>query len=142
MISKLEDLVVYQVGMEIGGDIYSLVSKWSFFDRDTLGKQIVRSADSIALNIAEGYGRYHYKENRNFCFFSRGSQFETQAALVKAKTRSLVDEQTYILINQKLERFHKLINGYIKSIGSSNQTDVWPITLLTYWPQWPNDPIV
>ncbi len=123
MVLKLEDLVVYQVGMEIGDDIYSIVSKWPFFDRDTLGKQIVRSADSIALNIAEGYGRYHYKENKNFCFFSRGSQLETQAALTKAKIRNLVDEQTYTQINQKLERFHKLINGYIKSIGTSNQTE-------------------
>ncbi|MGI8622605.1 MAG: four helix bundle protein [Solirubrobacteraceae bacterium] len=123
MVLKLEDLVVYQVGMEIGDDIYSIVSKWPFFDRDTLGKQIVRSADSIALNIAEGYGRYHYKENKNFCFFSHGSQLETQAALTKAKIRNLVDEQTYTQINQKLERFHKLINGYIKSIGTSNQTE-------------------
>jgi four helix bundle protein len=122
MITRLEDLVVYQVAMQIGDDIYGLVSKWPFFDKDTLGKQIVRSADSIALNISEGYGRYHYKENRNFCFFSRGSQFETQSALLKAKNRNLVDENTYSLINQKLERFHKLINGYIKSIGPNDGT--------------------
>ncbi len=76
MVSKLEDLVAYQVAIEIGDEIYDLVVKWSFFDKDTLGKQIVRSADSIALNIAEGYGRFHFKENKNFCFYSRGSQFE------------------------------------------------------------------
>ena len=119
MVTKLDDLVVYQVAMEIGDDIYNMVNPWTFFDKDTLGKQIVRSADSIALNIAEGYGRYHYKENKNFCFYSRGSQFETSTALIKAKHRSLVDEQIFTLINQKLERFHKLINGYIKSIGNS-----------------------
>ena len=118
MISKLEDLVAYQVAIEIGDDIYNLVVKWAFFDKDTLGKQIVRSADSIALNIAEGYGRFHFKENKNFCFYSRGSQFETSAALLKAKNRNLIDQPTFNLISQKLERFHKLINGYIKSIGN------------------------
>lgn len=118
MITKLEDLVVYKVAMEIGDDIYNLVNSWTFFDKDTLGKQIVRSADSMALNIAEGYGRYHFKENKNFCFYSRGSQFETNSALVKAKRRNLIDEQTFTIITGKLERFHKLINGYIKSIGN------------------------
>jgi four helix bundle protein len=117
MVLKLDDLVVYQVAMEIGNDIYDIVYKWSYFDKDTLGKQIVKSAESIALNIAEGFGRYHYKENKNFCFYSRGSLFETQSALMKAKTRNLLDEQSYNIVNQKLERFHKLINGYIKSIG-------------------------
>ena len=63
MIVKLEDLIVYQLAMEIGADIYMSVVTWPYFDKETLGKQIVRSADSLALNIAEGYGRLHYKEN-------------------------------------------------------------------------------
>lgn len=117
MVQKLEDLVAFQVAMEIGDDVWTIVNKWSFFEKDTLGKQITRSADSIALNIAEGYGRFHYKENKNFCYYARGSQFETQAALTKARSRELIDEQTYQSITTKLNRFHKLINGYIKSIG-------------------------
>lgn len=120
MVQKLEDLVAFQVAMETGDDIWIIVNKWSFFEKDTLGKQITRLADSIALNIAEGYGRYHFKENKNFCYYARGSQFETQAALTKARTRQLVDETTFQLITDKLNRFHKLINGYIKSIGVSN----------------------
>lgn len=120
MITKLEDLVVYQVAMEIAEDVYDMVGPWSFFDKDTLGKEIVRSSDSIALNIAEGFGRYHFKENKNFCFYSRGSQFETSSALLKAKQRKLVDEETFIQLTQKLQRFDKLINGYIKSIGNSS----------------------
>lgn len=120
MVQKLEDLVAFQVAMEIGDDIWTIVNKWPFFEKDTLGKQITRSADSIALNIAEGYGRFHFKENKNFCYYSRGSQFETQAALTKARTRQLVDEKTFQLITEKLNRFHKLINGYIKSIGENS----------------------
>lgn len=69
MVQKLEDLVAFQVAMEIGDDIWTIVNKWPFFEKDTLGKQITRSADSIALNIAEGYGRFHFKENKNFCYY-------------------------------------------------------------------------
>jgi len=62
----LIDLEVYKVAMEIGNNIWEIVDKWDFFNKDTLGKQFVRAADSMALNIAEGYGRYFYKENKNF----------------------------------------------------------------------------
>jgi len=123
MVQKLEDLIAFQVAMEIGDKIWTVVNKWPFFEKDTLGKQITRSADSIALNIAEGYGRYHFKENKNFCYYARGSQFETQAALTKARTRQLIDEKSFVSISEKLNRFHKLINGYIKSIGLTNTND-------------------
>ena len=124
MVRKLEDLVTYQVAMQIGEEVWRVVNGWSFFEKETLGKQITRSADSIALNVAEGYGRFHFKENRNFCYYARGSQFETQSALLKARTRDLLDEPTFELINQKLEYFHRLINGYIKSIGSDGNSDL------------------
>ncbi len=114
---RLEDLEVYRIAMEIGDDIWSVVNEWHYFAKETLGKQLVRSADSIALNIAEGYGRYHYKENRNFCFIARGSNIETKAALIKAKTRKLISDEKFKLIINKLEKVHKMLNSYIKSIG-------------------------
>src|SRR4051812_23479258 len=126
MVQKLEDLIAFQVAMEIGDEIWIVVNKWPFFEKDTLGKQITRSADSIALNIAEGYGRFHFKENKNFCYYARGSHFETQSALKKAKSRHLIDESTFEVIRQKLERFHKILNGYIKSIGSSENNNLFP----------------
>jgi four helix bundle protein len=76
---NLEELEVYQMAETFSDEIWLLVSAWDYFAKDTVGKQIVRSADSIGANIAEGYGRYYYKENRNFCFFSRGSILETRA---------------------------------------------------------------
>lgn len=119
----LEDLKVYQLSMEIGEDVWALVSTWHFFEKDTLGKQITRSADSIALNIAEGYGRYHFKENKNFCYYARGSNMETKTALYKAKTRNLITEEQFVFINNKQILLHKLLNGYIKSIGKSDGND-------------------
>ena len=53
---------------------------------DTIGKQLVRSADSIAANISEGFGRYHFKDSKRFYYISRGSLFETKTWLEKSKT--------------------------------------------------------
>ena len=91
--------------------------EWDYFGKDTLGKQIVRAADSIGANIAEGFGRFHYKENKNFCYFSRGSIIETKGWLRKAKTRKLISELQYSDLMGQLETIHLKLNIYIKAIG-------------------------
>lgn len=102
---RLEDLEVYKVAMEIGEIVWNIVMKWEYFERKTLGAQLVNSADSIALNVSEGYGRFHYKENRNFCYFSRGSAKETLTAIAKAKNRNLVTEDEFNLLSKKLDSY-------------------------------------
>ena len=87
---KLEELKVYQMAMEMGEEIWSVVNKWNWFEKDTVGKQLVKAADSIASNLSEGYGRYNYKESKNFDYYSRGSLFETKTWLTKAHNRNLV----------------------------------------------------
>jgi four helix bundle protein len=51
---KLEELVVYTKGMEIGEAVWTIVEGWNHFQQNTIGRQRVKSADSIAANIAEG----------------------------------------------------------------------------------------
>ncbi len=46
---KLIDLEVYKVAMEIGDKVWQLVDKWDYFNKDTLGKQFTKAADSIAF---------------------------------------------------------------------------------------------
>lgn len=57
----LEKLEVYNISEKFSDDIWNIVITWDYFKKDTIGKQLVRSADSISANIAEGYGRYFYK---------------------------------------------------------------------------------
>ena len=127
---KLEDLEVYKIAMEIGDIAEAIVMKWDYFHKDTLGKQLIRAADSIALNIAEGYGRYFFKENKNFCYYARGSAYETSSAFKKAFDRKLTTPEELTHVKTKLESFLKLLNAYIKSIGRSNNqdNDHWPMT--------------
>ena len=114
----LEDLEVYKIAMEIGELAWGVVDKWEYLAKKNIGDQFVRAADSIALNIAEGYGRFHYKENKQFCWYARGSLFETKSVNQKALNRGLVSEESYNSILNKLIHCHKLLNGYIKSIGT------------------------
>ncbi|RYU90346.1 four helix bundle protein [Mucilaginibacter terrigena] len=116
---NLEDLELYQLAETFSNEVWFLVSEWDYFAKDTVGKQIVRSADSIGANIAEGYGRYHYKENRNFCFFSRGSILETKGWLKKAKERNLISEEKFNMLFDKLQVIHLKLNAYLKFIGKS-----------------------
>jgi len=95
MSHRIEDLEVYNLAESFADKIWFLVLKWDYFAKDTLGKQMVRSSDSIGANIAEGFGRFHYKENKNFCYFSRGSIIETKTWLKKANTRNLIDDVEY-----------------------------------------------
>ena len=118
---KLIDLAVYNVAMEIGDEIYEIVKRWDYFDWDTLGKQFVRNTDSMALNIAEGYGRFSYKENKLFCMYSRGSAFESTSCLRKAYTRKLISSEENSRIRFKFDRYFRLMSGYINSIGKSKQ---------------------
>jgi four helix bundle protein len=71
MNMKLEDLQVYTLLMEMAEKIWSIVIEWDYFTKDIIGKQLVRATDPIAANLCEGYGRYHFKENANFSYYSR-----------------------------------------------------------------------
>jgi four helix bundle protein len=96
---------------------------WDYFAKDTLGKQLVRSVDSIGANIAEGFGRYHFKENKNFCYFSRGSLIETKGRITKAQTGNLIAEGRYNEYFNKLGAIHLKLNAYIKYIGNKIPTN-------------------
>jgi len=119
----LKDLEVYKLSEELSDMIWNIVIKWDYFAKDTLGKQLVKASDSIAANIAEGYGRYHYKENKNFCYFARGSLEETKTWLRKSIRRGLINQSKHQELLDIIKKLPKLLNSYIKSIGSKPMTD-------------------
>ncbi len=117
---KLEELKVYELAMNIGERVWLIVSKWDYFAKDTVGKQLVKSVDSIAANISEGYGRFHYKENKQFCYYSRGSLYETKTWLKKAHNRGLIADNDFQSLQKDIETIAYKLNNYIKSIGAQS----------------------
>ena len=59
---NLEDLKVYNLAMELGESVWSLVDRWNYFQKDTIGKQLVKATDSIAANLSEGLAAHCMKQ--------------------------------------------------------------------------------
>jgi len=112
----LEDLEIYKLSLEIGEFVWNMVDKWEYFPKRTVGSQFVEAADSIAANIAEGYGRYFYKDRKQFCYYSRGSLMETKNWLTKSFTRKLITQEEFDTVIEKLKVLHFKLNNYIKKL--------------------------
>lgn len=76
----------------------------------------MEAADSIAANIAEGYGRYFYKDRKQFCYYSRGSLMETKNWATKAANRKLITPEELDTLIEKLKVLHFKLNNYIKKL--------------------------
>ena len=113
---KLEDLQIYQLSMQLGDKVWEIVNNWDSFLKDTIGKQLVRSVDSVAANISEGFGRYHYKEYNHFNYYSRGSLYETKTWLTKAYNRNLITEEEHNIFQSEINNIGVKLNNYISSI--------------------------
>jgi four helix bundle protein len=117
---RLEELRVYQLSMSMADEIWNITNKWDYFSKDTVGKQLVRAADSIAANLSEGFGRFFYKEERQFCYYSRGSLYETLTWLTKASNRKLLLIEDYQRFSKEIIDIGVKLNNYINSIGRKN----------------------
>lgn len=101
---SLKDLNSYSISFDLSNYIWDIVVKWDYFAKDTVGKQFVRSIDSISANIAEGFGRYHKKDKILFYRYSYGSIQESINWVQKAKCRNLVSLEQYERIKNDLEK--------------------------------------
>jgi four helix bundle protein len=117
---KLEELRVYQLSMSMAKEIWEIANKRDYFTKDTIRKQFVRAADSIAANLSEGFGRFFYKEERQFCYYSRGSLYETLTWLTKASNRKLLPIEDYQRFSKEITDIGVKLNNYINSIGKRN----------------------
>ncbi|MBU7585625.1 MAG: four helix bundle protein [Nostoc sp. TH1S01] len=120
---RFQDLQVYQLSENLADEIWQIVNTWKPLAQDTVGKQIVRSADSIGANIAEGVGRGSYQENKRFVKIARGSLNETQHWLRRAYKRQLLTLEQTQSIKTIINELAPKLNSYLKSIGNISQTN-------------------
>ena len=116
--TNFESLRVYQFSEELADQIWDIVGKWDNFAKDTVGKQVVRSADSIGANLAEGEGRGSYQDNRRFIKIARGSLQETQHWLRRAFKRNLLTDAQVEELKPLIAKLAPTLNAYLRSIGS------------------------
>ncbi len=116
---KLEELNVYNLAMDLGERVWNVMKGWGNFEKDTIGKQLIRAIDSVAANLSEGFGRYHFKDVKNFGYYSRGSLYESKTWLTKAKNRALISNDDYDDFVRKINDLGVKLNNYISSIGKT-----------------------
>jgi four helix bundle protein len=118
-----EHLDVYRLSEKVADGIWDMVMRWDQFAKDAVGKQLVRAADSVGANIAEGTGRGTYKDNRHFARIGRGSLNETRHFLRRAFRRGLLTDAQIAELQPLLEELGPRLNAYIRSIGRRPASD-------------------
>lgn len=108
-----EKLNVYQEAINIAEEISKLTEE---FPRGSyyLAAQMNRAATSIALNIAEGNGRYHKNDRNNFFYIARGSVHECVPLIELACRKGLIKGEAKTELFDKLETIAKMISGLVK----------------------------
>ena len=114
---KFEDLQVYQISMKLADEVHDFVILCDNFHKFSTGTQLIDAVDSVSANISEGYGRFHYKDHKNFLYFSRGSLSETKTWLTKAVNRKLISEETFSDLINKYNSMGVKLNNYINTVG-------------------------
>ena len=106
-----QKLRIYELAEELSDLVWITVIEWNHLAQETVGKQLIRAADSIGANIAEGAGRGSKAENRRFVKIARGSLFEVKHWLRRAYKR-------HLLTDEEVDRFKKLIDELTPKISA------------------------
>jgi four helix bundle protein len=109
-----EKLDVYQKGLAFVNAIISITEELPR-NKYFLIEQLRRAALSIPLNIAEGNGRWHKKERRNFFAIARGSCSECVPILQLLQDNGLIDTNTQEMLKSDADNIAKMLTGLIKS---------------------------
>lgn len=115
---QLSDVSSYVLAYNVSNVVWDIVLNRDYFARDMVGKQLVRSVDSISANIAEGFGRYHKKDKIKFYRYAFGSVKESQDWIQKGYIRGLLEESMYMRVMNDLRNLPKDINSLISYTNS------------------------
>jgi four helix bundle protein len=110
MPSNFRSLAAYQRSRSLGDDLHALVVRWPAFERDSVGIQLVRSADSISANIAEAAGRWTAADKRRFLLIARGSLYETEHWIDCAQARGLIKTD----LSERIAAIARALSGMVK----------------------------
>ena len=110
---NFEDLDCWKKAREVRLFVMRVSKKFPREETYTLTDNIKRSARSVTNNIAEGFGRYHYQENIQFCRVSRGSLHETLDHLMIALEEEYINQESYEEGKKLILDAIAILNGYI-----------------------------
>lgn len=96
-------------------DVYRFTEKLPSEEKFNRVQQLRRSASSVPANIAEGFGRYHYQENIQFCRQARGSLNETKNHILASRDLKQAPEVDCDNLISQCDEVLAILNGYLKA---------------------------
>lgn len=123
-IQSFKDLKVWQKGRRIRKEVSCLTNILPEEEKYRLKDQMLRASRSVTANISEGYGRFHYQENIQFCRQARGSLYELLDHLSCAVDEEYFTQKEVENINKEITGCIKLLNGYISYLKKAKQDHI------------------
>jgi len=108
-----EDLKVWQLAHQLMIEVHHLSQNFPPEERYDLFTQIRRASKSVGLNIAEGYGRWHYLDSLRFYYIARGSLNETIGGLIQARDLQYITTEQFERAYSLARETERALNGYI-----------------------------
>ena len=124
-IKHFMDIEAWKLARKLRADIYDIIKRLPSEEKFDLGSQMRRAAVSCTANIAEGYGRFHYQENIQFCRISRGSMYETQDHLITCIDNEYISKEVYDKILELSMNAIKVLDGYIRYLKKKQLDRGW-----------------
>ncbi len=116
-----EDLDCYQLALQVLKEAYKVANRLPAIERYNLADQMRRAAVSVTLNIAEGYGRYHYLDKLRFFYIARGSLDETLSGFIDCQALGYTNEAKLTGQRDLCHRALQTLNGYIRFVHRQRQ---------------------
>ena len=110
---SFEDLNCWKAARTFRNYCFEMVKSFPQEEKYRLADQLIRSSRGIGNAIAEGHGRFHHKENIQFCRIGRGSMQESIDHLITAKDCNYISDDEYEKMRQLAEKILATLNGYI-----------------------------
>ena len=116
---SFEDLECWKACTDVRRYITELVKKYPKDEKYALVDDMKRAARSTTHNVAEGFGRFHYQENIQFCRISRGSLYELIDQLITSLDECYITDGEYERGRELINGALVLLNGYIRYLNKA-----------------------
>ena len=122
-MKSFEELDCWKLATELRRKISETVKSFPKTEQYRLVDQLTRASRSVTALIAEGYGRFHFQENIQFCRQARGSLHEVLDHLIVARDENYISEEQFSNLRIEINRCLSVLNGYINYLVKAKTVD-------------------